>query len=408
MRAGNRADREPAELDYLAASVLGLKPGATDEAARAAFLRELRNAEFVPGPHLREAFEAVIGGRPLGADSALRDEFGRVMESKLRTEIEAFAASFFTIAPPVRAEIWSELNRRAAALGRQSLQVRLRALEPGLRVELNVAPDAAPQVKQLAGLAGELFVLRPKPQAIRRQAWLAEVHSEVVKSNEAWRRAARSLRRQYPGIAGLVPDAVSPGAIMPPRARRPTLRPRTGQTATIAGNRFSTSVAVLVGVFIVGSNVVRQLLPTRPIANRETPAYVAPLRSNPWPSKPAGGPGLSRPGSIADLNSLASLDLELKARGRVANPAELEQIVDRVGMTRMMSGNGRVQAVRQLGRELQALGVAIDPAAVDKIYQRCFDLDRTLTPNSSSRINLPLPETPPAPARRLGPPSKAP
>jgi hypothetical protein len=216
MKPGNRADREPDDLDHLAASVLDLRPGAAPEEVRAAFLREVGAAQLLPSPHLREAFDSMIGRRKLAPHSALADEFRRVTESKLQREIEAFAGSFFRIPVPERVERWNSLSRRAVTVGRRFLVDRLLALEPGLEVDLDLVRSVPPRSHELAFIAAQLFVLRPKQKAIHRQAWVAGIHGGSRETVKQWIAAARLFTKHYPKVAALAPDAVSPRALKPP------------------------------------------------------------------------------------------------------------------------------------------------------------------------------------------------
>ncbi|HZT79470.1 MAG TPA: hypothetical protein VFA26_04595 [Gemmataceae bacterium] len=176
-----------------AARQLGVAAGAGPGPARAALLQGLEGHGFVPPPLRQQAWEVLSGNEPAASFSDPPEEAG------LRSDVEAFAARFFALAPAARQERWRELADRCAFS--PPLSARLRELGRGLTAEPEAPELAAPHVRELAGHAAALFVLRPQPRAARRQLLLQEMAQDL----DAWEGAARQLQKQHPDLAALEP-----------------------------------------------------------------------------------------------------------------------------------------------------------------------------------------------------------
>ncbi len=160
---------------------------------RAPSLRRLSAHDFLPPVEQVAALNALTGTTlPTGRDDG----------EPRRDEVEAFAQTFWSLAPGERLVAWAELSRRGAAPG------RLRELEPGLDVA--AAPLADPVAEELAEQFRALFVLSPRARALRRNAWLLERAADAGK----WRAALVAVQRDAPALVALEPQlraALAPG-----------------------------------------------------------------------------------------------------------------------------------------------------------------------------------------------------
>ena len=82
---------------------------------------------------------------------------------------------------------------------------RLKALQPGLKIELNPLPPGDPEVELLTKAAAELFVLRPSQRAVRRREIL---RGRLAGDQGRWQAAARKVSQRRPQIAALAPDLI--------------------------------------------------------------------------------------------------------------------------------------------------------------------------------------------------------
>src|SRR5947209_14546694 len=177
-----------------AADELGVPPDAVPADARAAFLRRLPAAGFVPAPPLCAA-AAVLTGRavPGAADAESTESAG------LRAEVAAFAKSFWSIPPADRRARWQSLAARAA--NDPLLAGRVRRLEAGL--DLPDAADRGATVRQgqIVGMVQTLFVLTPFDRTARRR----ELLDGLPPPAQDWEAADREVARDNPAHAALEP-----------------------------------------------------------------------------------------------------------------------------------------------------------------------------------------------------------
>lgn len=165
---------------------LGAPATATPDEARAAFLRALPDAEFVPYTGSAAALNALAGTAvPVGDGETARET--------VRAEVAALAAGFWELDPPARRAAWEALKARTTG----GDAARLRALEPGLTVVTDPLPN--PEAEELAQLVRELFVLPPRARGLRRNEWLA-VHT---RDSLRWCAAQKMLAALAPEVAAL-------------------------------------------------------------------------------------------------------------------------------------------------------------------------------------------------------------
>jgi hypothetical protein len=203
-----------------AATVLGVAPDAP-HSARAALLRRLPAAGLVPPPEWRAAVRTLTG-QPARGPGALADPFEACSaDDALRSEIEAFASSFWSYAPAERRRLWRHLLGRCAA--DPPLVARLGRLEAGVDLEPAAPGGGKSRTGELAGMVQALIVLKPAERAARRRQLLAGLRAPAC----AWQAAARQLREQHPAIAALEPVLVERvGALS---------RPAAAASVTVAG-----------------------------------------------------------------------------------------------------------------------------------------------------------------------------
>jgi hypothetical protein len=149
--------------------------------ARAALLQAVTHAGFVPP----------------------QSETLLVEETRLRGEVDDFAASFFATPVEARRQRWQALSVRCASS--PPLSARLAALEPGLGLDLRPGDIGNPRTAQLASHVAGLFVLAPVARAAQRQAVLRAMHSDIA----GWEECARQLQATAPTLSALEPTLVT-------------------------------------------------------------------------------------------------------------------------------------------------------------------------------------------------------
>jgi hypothetical protein len=187
----------PAARRHLA-DQLGVPPDAPPADVRAAFLRRLPSAGFLPAPPLCAAATALTA-RPV---PGTKDAVAENDDDEVRAAVTAFAREFWALPPHRRREQWRELLDRAA--GDPLLAGRVRRLEAG--VDLPNAADGAatPRQRQLIGMVQGLFVLGPIERAARRR----ELIDGLPPPTRAWETAALEIARDFPAHAALEPALV--------------------------------------------------------------------------------------------------------------------------------------------------------------------------------------------------------
>lgn len=168
-------------------------------AARAAFLRRLPAAGFVPPPEWVTAVRTCTGS-PVPESEGIVAEAGQFhdREQGLREEIDDFSVRFWMLPPDERRAEWRSLLSRCDGYPRSAAQVR--RLEQGLDIAAVTANETA-DIALLAREVQELFVLGCAARAARRREML-DAHSEAADAAQA---TARRLRKQYPDVAALEP-----------------------------------------------------------------------------------------------------------------------------------------------------------------------------------------------------------
>lgn len=201
-----------------AAAALDVPADATPDAARAAFLRKLADADFAPP----EGWVAAVN-RLGGANVPLSPDAVADAADAVRDEVDAFAAAFWSLTPEVRRATWSDLHARCPAGPTAAFLLHL---EIGLSAPTAPLPD--PATEELAAFARELFVLRPRPRAVRRGEWL----SEHAAAGPALTAAARRIEVDVPALAvldrplfGRLSGKGGRTLAVPPSARVPTPEP---------------------------------------------------------------------------------------------------------------------------------------------------------------------------------------
>jgi hypothetical protein len=158
-------------------------PDVSSAEARSALLREVTRAGFVPPPEA-----------PLAE------------ESRLRVEVDDFAASFFATPAGARRQRWQALSAECASS--PPLGARLAALQPGLGLDLRLEDIGNPRTAQLASHVAGLFVLAPAARAPQRQAVLRGMQADIA----GWEETARQFQAVAPALAALEPTL--PAAIL--------------------------------------------------------------------------------------------------------------------------------------------------------------------------------------------------
>jgi hypothetical protein len=141
-----------------------MTPGDDAPATRADFLRDLAGHGFAPP----EGWPLLANDR-LGSALPVTPDASAALDASLAVAVDGFAAEFWELPPSERRERWAGLSARG---GDRATTSFLAHLKRGLNEVAR--PDPDPVADELAGIARELFVLRPRPRAVRRMARSAE------------------------------------------------------------------------------------------------------------------------------------------------------------------------------------------------------------------------------------------
>jgi len=244
-----------------ASATLGVAEDAPVDVIRAAFLKQIGEADFYPSQESVVAWQSLSGG--LAGNPRARRILSQQVIHELRKQVEHFAEAFFSINVAERVRKWFDLNTRCQSSA--ALSARLDGLSVGLHVDRDAAlaslptaedaaDDAAASERQVATRIFELFVLRPVDRAERQQelleAWQADLKS--------WQTPARKLRKQFPKIAELDPEFVDAILDTPWPARRAattTTYPVASPTpaTTTSGRSWPLSIAIFLGLMCVSA-----------------------------------------------------------------------------------------------------------------------------------------------------------
>lgn len=236
-----------------AAEQLGLRPDASPEEVRAAWLRRLPAEDFVPSSELCWSLATLLRRQREGEWEARADEAATVAEEeRLRVEVEAFAIEFWNLSVEERRRRWEALRDRCAFA--PALRARLRLLEAGLGVASGEQAGEDTCVVELARLVRELFFLRPGPRALARQNLVRRLQND-----RAWKVAARRLRYVNPTLAALGNDLLDKLLSETPRLvhleyadnRRERTRQPTAAKSGSSGCGWSTWAIVVIAMGIL-------------------------------------------------------------------------------------------------------------------------------------------------------------
>lgn len=233
-----------------AAEQLGLKPDASLDEVRAAWLRRLPAEDFVPSSELRWALTALLRRQNEGGWEARADEAAAVAEEeRLRSEVEAFTEQFWDISVSERRRRWEQLRDRCAFA--PALRARLRLLEAGLD-DVSIPDKAGERTRtvELAGHLRDLFALRPGVRARARQSLLLDMEGD----REEWKHAAHRLRYAYPKLAALGNDLLDKiiAAVPIPKSlpKKPPPQPTAAKSELASPLRYLwILVSIAVGLF---------------------------------------------------------------------------------------------------------------------------------------------------------------
>jgi hypothetical protein len=198
-------------------------------------------------------------------------------EASLRSEVEGFAAEFFTLPVAERRRRLADLTTRGARI--PTLTARLWDLSRGVALDLAALQDANFRVNWLARYVCDLLVCRPIERAARRHALLESMNEEKM---ALWETAARRLQKHYRAVAALEAiwiDELANWTQHQRRLAKARRRARPVQAPAAQGTRPSlpTSWLVMIGL---GISMLFRLL----AASHKTEP--PPFRSYPVPTAP--------------------------------------------------------------------------------------------------------------------------
>jgi hypothetical protein len=265
MTTGTNPDVNPVARRW-AARHLKVPENASRAETRRAYLKKLRDGDFLPPSAVRHAFRILDGknGAAQGDEEWLVEEEGR-----LRAAVESFAAEFFTLSATERREHWQALLFRCETV--PPLTARLRALEAGLDLETEGLPSGQSQQGLLAEQLLHSFPLAPMAQAASRQAFLREIEEPSAADHRLWEKAAKYLLAEWPALAALDYELIQHVAKLRSRLKRKrTMHQRSQRQppAPVAGGKKGNPWWLLLIVFGMVSGLVRSLT----TSNNSTPS----------------------------------------------------------------------------------------------------------------------------------------
>lgn len=246
-----------------ACATLGVAEDAPLDTIRAAFLKQIGEADFYPSAESVVAWQSLSGH--VAANPRARRILFQQVNQDLRKQVEQFAAAFFSINVAERVRQWFDLNSRCQSSA--ALSARLEGLSAGLHVDRDTvlaslpsaegaADDAGPSEQEVATKIFELFVLRPVDRAERQQelleAWQADLSS--------WQAAARKFKKQLPKIAELDAEFVDTILDTPrpaPRSKTTsTVYPPTQRQPATAKASRSWPISIVVFLALMGTSAI--------------------------------------------------------------------------------------------------------------------------------------------------------
>ncbi len=302
MTTGTSPDINPVARRW-AAGLLGVPETATGGEARRAYFKKLRESDFLPAPALGHAFR-ILDGKTGPVEP--KEEWLLEIESRLRAEIESFAAEFFALPVAQRRERWDALLSRCESVS--PLLARLQALKAGLDVEIRNRPLGQSHQGSLAEQLLQSFPMPPLAQAASRQAFLRQIEESTAADRLLWGNAARYLLAEWPALAVLDQDLVRQIVKLRIRLKRLSkLHKRSQQQrqAPVAGGKKRTPwpwLMILPGVVLM---IARALTPSN-----NTSLSVAPLPSYSLQSSPQSV--LSQQPLLGDLFDPTKYDVEIE------------------------------------------------------------------------------------------------
>jgi hypothetical protein len=283
-----------------AADQLGVPPDALPADARAAFLRKLPAAGFLPVPPLCAAAALLIDRPVIGAAGA---EYEAETGGSLRAEVATFARSFWSIAPVDRRRSWQELLSRVAA--DPLLAGRVRRLEAGVDLPDATGGGGPPRPREIVGMIQTLFVLGPFDRAGRRRELLDGLPPPAA----GWEQAARHVQHHHPAHAALEPALIDrlttwtrrpkadargvsrPAATWGFRTQGGLQVPQVPQVRPAAPRRRSPGWSAGIWIFVVLTAVRAFSVGLRETPPPQKPTYTIPQSMPPAPVQPNNGLG---------------------------------------------------------------------------------------------------------------------
>lgn len=254
-------DSPESTLTAWARRVLEVPDGTPPEQARGGLLRRLGGGELVPPPDWHEAAEVLCRtqpGRPPATLGLMAEE------TRLREEVQSFAADFFQTRPAERRQRWHALGAQCRPF--PPLAARLRELAPGLDVEPACLGDRYMQVNRLAARLAQLFVL-PLVERAKKRRELFEQMREA-----GWLSAARRLQSHYPAVAALEPHLLT-AIITWPKTDHAIRKARAKMQRPASGSSSGAGKGVGVGVGVAAMVIIRLIATVNSNSNHSTPSY---------------------------------------------------------------------------------------------------------------------------------------
>ncbi len=199
MTTGTNRKPPTAMLNWALAQI-ELRPDMPNDEARRIVFKRLGDIDFMP-PFALDSALRTAGIAP--SDGAVHGPVfasaRRAVAENLRTEVESFAAKFFSLPPDLRTAQYRQLIEQAA--GMPAVTARLEDLRPALDSPCELPTDQPREVIELLDQVRRLFVLPRQERAGRRLAFLHECRENWSQ----WQRAANVVRLKMARIASLEP-----------------------------------------------------------------------------------------------------------------------------------------------------------------------------------------------------------
>lgn len=159
----------------LAATALGVPIDTDADGVRAAFLKKLAGAQFVPPDEWLAAMNLLNG-----ATLPLTPEAKMVLAEYEKADVVQFLMEYWVLPPAERQQRWNALDKRCHDADNRDTLFRLK---DGLKVDVKFHSNLTMQT--MAEFIREIYLLPTRSRAIRRMEWCIDQPRETISNAKA-------------------------------------------------------------------------------------------------------------------------------------------------------------------------------------------------------------------------------